>query len=85
MRGTSAFRRVRVRTAQARVRRATTWNEARRRCSHCGHPSDAEPDGGADSVAWCRRCRQVFTVPSLKVPDWVTGVLAILAINIGLL
>jgi hypothetical protein len=33
-------------------------------------------------MAWCPSCQQVFDVPLLKAPSWVTGVVAILLLNL---
>jgi hypothetical protein len=35
-----------------------------------------------EQFAWCPHCRRIFDVPLLKVPSWVTGVLAILVLNL---
>jgi len=61
---------------------AKLWNCLAIHCSYCCHSVAGDTVGTGEKMAWCPRCQQVFETPLLKAPSWVTGVLAILLINV---
>ena len=62
---------------------ANLWNRIPLHCSYCCRPVDGESVSGGGAMAWCPKCRRVFEAPLLKAPSWITGVLAILLINLN--
>jgi len=57
------------------------WNRLAIHCSNCCHPVAGNTVSTGERLAWCPRCQQVFEAPLLKAPSWVTGVVAVLLIN----
>jgi hypothetical protein len=62
---------------------AKLWNRIPIHCLYCCQAVDGESVSLGGTMAWCPNCHRVFEAPLLKAPSWVTGVLAILAINLN--
>ena len=50
-------------------------------CQFCGEPVDQSVGDGC-RMGWCHSCERVFHSPVFKIPGWVAGTLALLAIKI---
>lgn len=61
---------------------ANTWRQLPTHCVRCCHAVPRGSVSAGERMAWCPRCQHVFDVPLLKAPSWVTGVLAILLLNL---
>lgn len=61
---------------------AKLWQRVPIHCTRCCRPLDPESVSPGEPVAWCPHCHSTFEAPLLKAPSWVTGVLAILVINL---
>lgn len=61
---------------------AKMWHRLPAHCPHCCHGVAADSISPGELMAWCRNCQRVFQVPLFKAPSWVTGVVAILLINL---
>lgn len=48
-------------------------------CRFCGEPVD---QSAGEGWGWCHSCERVFHSPFFKIPGWVAGTLALLAIKI---
>jgi len=61
---------------------ARLWRRLPIHCSRCCLPVAPDSVSPGERMAWCPSCQQVFDVPLLKAPSWVTGVVAILLFNL---
>lgn len=64
------------------TRLVALWKKLPVMCSLCGRPNDGDSIEHGETVAWCAHCQHVFEVPALRIPGWITGVLAVLLINL---
>jgi hypothetical protein len=58
------------------------WNAVPVRCNDCGNLMTSGSIGKSVSVGWCPKCRQIFRLPVLKIPNWVAGVMVILCVKL---
>jgi len=61
---------------------AKLWRRLPVHCNRCCHSLGPDSVSRGEVMAWCPHCRRIFDVPLLKAPSWVTGVLAILVLNL---
>ena len=67
----------------AAVHAATdAWRAVPVLCNLCGHPMPSDSIGKRASTSWCPKCRRIFRVPFLKIPDWITGVVVVLFVKL---
>lgn len=61
---------------------ASIWRRLPVHCSRCCQSVGQGGVSPGEIFAWCPHCHRIFDVPLLKIPSWVTGVLAILVLNL---
>jgi hypothetical protein len=67
----------------AAARAATdAWRAVPVLCNLCGHPMPSHSIGKNASASWCPKCRRIFRVPFVKIPDWVTGVILVISVKL---
>ena len=58
------------------------WNSLAIHCTYCCHPVAYSSVSSREKIVWCPSCHQVFKMPMLKAPSWITGVLTVLLLNL---
>ena len=51
-------------------------------CTNCCRPVAATSITPGERHSWCPNCNRIFRVPLFYVPEWILGIVAILAINL---
>jgi hypothetical protein len=68
--------------AKSAQRLTSSWDAVSYPCSSCGRGIDPESVSQGELAAWCPHCNRVTALPLLKIPGWIVGILALLAIKL---
>jgi len=61
---------------------AKSWKDLPIHCSLCCLPLTKGSISKGEWSVWCSNCQKVIELPLLKAPNWITGTLAILIVNL---